>query len=170
MWVFTLEWQLNSHCCIELHLLWKDGREKVGIPAVVSEYKSGMGSVNLLGRLCGSYRPSIYSKQWWWLLFIHASQCVCDGCVETALHQTLNPKNNTSHLYFLREITLSSDWWSSDGHPKSSANRSGGHHICWSDIVSLDHEHEKMNCNQGRCVVKHSHKECHLIWTILSVK
>ena len=68
----------------------KGGRKEVGIPVVVSEYNSGMGGVDLLDRLCGSYRPTIYSKKRWWSLFTHALNV--SVVAAWRLCQLLNPK------------------------------------------------------------------------------
>jgi hypothetical protein len=40
-------------------------------PNLVQSYNLGMGGVDLLDRLCASYRPSIRGKKWWWPLLAH---------------------------------------------------------------------------------------------------
>ena len=45
------------------------GKVSVDQPKVISEYNKGMGGVDLLDMLLGSYRPNRRSKKWWWPLF-----------------------------------------------------------------------------------------------------
>ena len=51
-----------------------EGKEKVSFDQlkVISEYNKGMGGVDLLDMLLGSYRPNLRSKKWWWPLFANA--------------------------------------------------------------------------------------------------
>ena len=53
---------------------WVKGKGKVSVgqPKVLSEYNKGMGGVDLLDMLLGSYRPNLCSKKWWWPLFSNA--------------------------------------------------------------------------------------------------
>ena len=50
----------------------RKGRVFVDQPKVISEYSKGMGGVDLLDILLGSYRPNLRSKKWWWPLFSNA--------------------------------------------------------------------------------------------------
>ena len=48
------------------------GKVSVNQLKVISEYNKGMGDVDLLDMLLGSYRPNLRSKKWWWPLFTNA--------------------------------------------------------------------------------------------------
>ena len=141
----------------------KGGRREAGISVVVSKYNSGMGGIDLLDQLCGSYRPTIYSKKWWWPLFTHTLNV--SVVAAWRLYQSLNPKNNTSHLDFRRKISIYL-MRSSVGQPKSPANCSGGHHVCLPDTVRLNHRHVKsivLKVTELLCAIKtHKNKVCHL--------
>ena len=41
------------------------GKVSVDQPKVISEYNKGMGGVDFLDMLLGSYRPNLRSKKWW---------------------------------------------------------------------------------------------------------
>ena len=165
--VSLIRWNDNSIVTIGSNFMWhepvgkvkrrvKGGRKEVGISPVVTEYNSRMSGVDLLDWLCRSYRPTIYSK--WWPLFSHTLNV--SVVAAWRLCQSLNPENNTSNLDFRREIIIYL-MRSSVGQPKSTANHSGGHHVGLSYAVRLNHQHEKIDCTQGRCVVCHSNKVCH---------
>ena len=47
------------------------GKVSADKPKVISEYNKGMGVVDLLDMLLGSYRPNLRSKKWWWPLFVN---------------------------------------------------------------------------------------------------
>ena len=53
---------------------WVKGKGKVSVdqPKATSEYNKGMGGVDLLDMLLGSYRPNLCSKKWWYPLFSNA--------------------------------------------------------------------------------------------------
>ncbi|KFM75498.1 PiggyBac transposable element-derived protein 3, partial [Stegodyphus mimosarum] len=49
-------------------------KKKIDIPQpyLIKMYNEGMGGVDLLDRLLGSYRPTFRSKKWYWNLFSNA--------------------------------------------------------------------------------------------------
>ena len=53
---------------------WVKGKGKVSVdqPEVIYECNKGMGGVDLLDMLLGSYRTNLHSKKWWWPLFSNA--------------------------------------------------------------------------------------------------
>ena len=72
-------------------------------PQVIKQYNNGMGGVDVMDRLLGSYRPMICGKKWYWLLIINAINVsvVVAWRLHCALAET--PK---SHLVFRREIAI----------------------------------------------------------------
>ena len=41
-------------------------------PQLIKQYNDGMGGVDVMDRLLGSYRPLIFGKKWYWPLIINA--------------------------------------------------------------------------------------------------
>ena len=61
-----------------------------------------MGGVDLFDRLCGSYRPSIRLRKWWFVLFSNALNT--SVIVAWRLHCHLRPDDHLKHLEFRRQI------------------------------------------------------------------
>ena len=82
--VFFVQWKDNSIVTVGTNFSkvtpadkvsrWVKGKGKVSVDQlkVISEYKKGMGGVDLLDMLLGSYLPNLRSKKWWWPLFLNA--------------------------------------------------------------------------------------------------
>lgn len=81
-------------------------KKKVDIqqPNLIHKYNTGMGGVDLLDRMLGSYRPMLRNKKWWWNLFVNAlNMAVVAGWI---LHSATHEKNNKlTHLEFRRQVT-----------------------------------------------------------------
>ena len=60
-----------------------------------------MGGSNLLDRLLSSYRPKIWSKQWWWNLFSNGLNMFVVAAWR--LHCQTNGKNFMTHLKFKKK-------------------------------------------------------------------
>ncbi|KFM77194.1 PiggyBac transposable element-derived protein 3, partial [Stegodyphus mimosarum] len=83
-------------------------QKKIHIPQpyLIKMYNEGMGGVDFLDRLLGSYRPTFRSKKWYWNLFSNAlNMAVVVGWI---LHSHLHKGTEVelSHLNFRREVTL----------------------------------------------------------------
>ena len=82
--VLFVQWKDNSIVIVGINFSkvtpvdkvprWVKGKGKVSVdqPKVISEYNKGMGGVDLLDMLLGSYRPNLCSKKLWWPLFSNA--------------------------------------------------------------------------------------------------
>lgn len=75
-------------------------------PALIQRYNEGMGGVDLLDRLLGSYRPQLRSKKWWWNLFSNALNMgvVASWLIHCEIHK--GTESELSHLEFRRNITM----------------------------------------------------------------
>ena len=82
---------------------WVKGKGKVPVeqPKVISEYNKGMGGVDLLDMLLGSYRPNLCSKKWWWPLFSNALNI--PGVAAFKIHKKACV-DQLSHLDFRIEV------------------------------------------------------------------
>lgn len=73
-------------------------------PHVIRRYNEGMGGVDLLDRLLGSYRPELRCRKWWWALFSNG----LNMAVVTAwlLHCELHKGTaaTMTHLEFRRDV------------------------------------------------------------------
>lgn len=119
-------------------------------------YNEGMGGVDLLDRLLGSYRPLFRSKKWYWNLFSNAlNMAVAAGWI-LHLHLHKNTTAELSHLNFRREVTLNllrmkPKIHAIPGprvHPSESRRKSDAHYL--------------VSATQGRCVMcqKNTTKKC----------
>ena len=77
------------------------GKVSVDQPKVISEYNKGMGGVDLLDMLLGSYRPNLRSKKWWWPLFANALNIAVVAAFK--IHQKVCV-DQLSHLDFRIEV------------------------------------------------------------------
>ena len=80
------------------------GRIALTQPFVIKKYNEGMGGVDVMDRLIGSYRPRISAKKWWFTLFVNALNVSVTAAWR--LWQIANPKETMSHKDFRRQITL----------------------------------------------------------------
>ena len=127
--------------------------ERVKQPMVVAQYNRGMGGVDVMDKLLGSYRPTIRGKKWWWPLFTNCLNIsvVAAWKMFTYLHNI--PGNPlVTHLEFKRTIVMClitlmkmvANW---SPHP-------GGRSVGFPADVRRDGMgHENAHTSQGRCVV-----------------
>ena len=73
------------------------------IPMLVKLYNNGMGEVDVMDRLLGSYRPSIRGKKWYWSLVINGLKVSVVAAWRLYCALAAKPM---SHLAFRREIAL----------------------------------------------------------------
>lgn len=159
--VFIVKWNDNSVVTLASNCLTHEplhtanrrvkGNANVAVtqPHVVRRYNEGMGGVDLMDRLLGSYRPMIRGKKWWWPLFIN----VLNASIVAAwrLHCAAND-NTMPHLQFRREVVLCL----LKGAPVTRLQVGGGHPVDMPADVRFDGVgHERQVCNQGRCRVCH---------------
>ncbi|KAL3244290.1 hypothetical protein MRX96_018912 [Rhipicephalus microplus] len=83
--------------------------KKVDIPQpyLIKKYNEGMGGVDVMDRLLGSYRPRLRRKKWWWNLFSNGlNMAVVAGWL---LHCELHKGSDAAmtHIAFWRDVTLS---------------------------------------------------------------
>jgi len=126
----------------------KGGRMDVSQPHLITLYNQGMGGVDVMDKLLGSYRPLIRGKKWWWPLVIN----VLNVSIVAAwrFHCSLNEsKANTTHLQFRRDIALC---LLNLEEPRTQPQ--GGARSRLPINVRLDGAgHHPVPCAQGRCVV-----------------
>ena len=79
----------------------RKGKVSVDQPKVISEYNKGMGGVDLLDMLLGSYRPNLRSRKWWWPLFSNALNIVVVAAFK--IHKSACV-DQLSHLDFRIEV------------------------------------------------------------------
>ena len=133
------------------------GTNEVTQPNIIRLYNKGIGGVDLMDRLLGSYRPMIRAKIWWRplmtnLLYISIVAAWKFYCV---LHQK---DAKITHFEFRRNISLVLT--------KSSKIRNqsqGGRHADLPSEVRYDgQDHNQVPCAQDRCVVcqKNTRPQC----------
>lgn len=115
-------------------------------PHLIKQYNEGMGGVDLMDRLLGSYRPRILGKKWYWPLFLNALNI---SVVAGWRIHTKFTDNNLSHLEFRSKVSLcllkSVPSSTSFKRPRMSS---------FPDNVRFDgFEHNKVRYTQGRCIV-----------------
>ena len=72
-------------------------------PHLIKQYNEGMGGVDLMDRLLGTYRPRILGKKWYWPLFLNALNI---SVVAAWRIHTQFTDNNLSHLEFRSNVSL----------------------------------------------------------------
>ena len=75
----------------------KDSNVSITQPQLIKKYNLGMGGVDVMDRLLGSYRPITQGKKWYWSLIINA--------INISVVAAIQEKPMT-HLEFRREITI----------------------------------------------------------------
>jgi len=67
-------------------------------PYLNKQYNEGMGGIDLLGRLLGTYRPQFRNKKWWWNLFSNGLNMaiVADWRLHHELHKKSQVANTSS--------------------------------------------------------------------------
>lgn len=130
-------------------------KSKIDVPQpnIILKYNEGMGGVDVLDKLLGSYRPQLRSKKWWWNLFSNALNMAV--VASWIIHTEIDEKN-ISHLEFRRQVTmyLLRRRERIESHPgprshlKIQTRLSDGHYI--------------VDSKQGRCVFckKNTFKKC----------
>lgn len=157
--VFIAKWNDSSIVHVASNSLTHDpiqiakrriGKNLVNVqqPFLIKKYNEGMGGVDLLDRLLGSYRPTIMAKKWWWPLFINAlnMSVVAAWRLHTQLHPT---HQQSSHLDFRRAVTLC---LLKRELPRPQVG--GGLHPQLPTDIRFDGVgHDVVSTSQGRCVV-----------------
>ena len=126
-------------------------------PLVIKKYNEGMGGVDLMDRLIGSYRPRVSAKKWWWTLFLN----VLNVSISAAwrLWEICNPKEKKTHIQFRRHIALILLVSGNDAL-KEVSNRTPA--SLPRDIKVDGKDHVASQTNQGRCKVckKNCRRKC----------
>ena len=119
----------------------------VSQPHLIKMYNEGMGGVDLLDRLLGSYRPMFRSKKWYWNLFSNAlNMAVAAGWI-LHLHLQKGTTAELSHLTFRREVTLSLL------RMKPKIHYVPGPRAHTSETLRQSDAHYLVPSTQGRCAV-----------------
>ena len=81
----------------------RDSSVSITQPQLIKKYNLGMGGVDVMNRLFGSYRPTIRGKKWYWPVAINAISIsvIAAWRVQCAVQE--KPK---THLEFRREIKI----------------------------------------------------------------
>ena len=127
---------------------WVKGKGKVSVdqPKVISEYNKGMGGVDLLDMLLGSYRPNLRSKKWWWPLFANALNIAVVAAFK--IHQKVCV-DQLSHLDFRIEVA---EVMVRANH-EAQRVRLGGPTASVPGQIRLDGvNHTLVPSSQGRCI------------------
>ena len=113
--VFFCKWNDNSSVNIAsnfathqplqkvLQKVKRNPNTSVDMPMLVKPYNNGMGGVDVMDQLLGSYRQSIRGKKWYWPLVINGLKVSVGAAWH--LHCALAAKP-MSHFAFRREIAL----------------------------------------------------------------
>ena len=165
--VYICRWHDNSVVTIasnhQTHIPVAEARRRVKgasgclvkQPHLIKQYNEGMGGVDLMDRLLGSYRPRILGKKWYWSLFLNALNT---SVVAAWRIHTKFADNNLSHLDFRSEVSLcllkSVPSRTSFKRPRMSS---------FPDDVRFDgFDHYKAKTTTGRCKVckKNTNYQC----------
>ena len=79
------------------------GRTQVEMPLLIDDYNKGMGGVDTMDQLLGSYRPTLRSKKWWWPLLNNVLNVAMVAAYKTYTY-TSRAKVQLSHLEFVTEV------------------------------------------------------------------
>lgn len=153
--VFICKWHDNSIVNIASNYfthepvrkaMWRvrgQGKIEVTQPNMIHLYNDGLGGIDLMDRLLGSYRPMIRAKKWWWPLMTNLVNIsiVAAWRFYCTLHIT--------HIEFRREITLV--LMKSSGRRAQTAGRIQADLPV--DVRFDGQDHYPNDCSQGRCVV-----------------
>ena len=113
---------------------------------LVKPYNNGMGGVDVMDRLLGSYRPRICGKKCYWLSVINGLNV--SVVAAWRLHCALAPKP-MSHLAFRREIALCLRK-TPTGFLRSQVTGGRVPHLR-SSLRFDGVDHTKVTCTQRRC-------------------
>lgn len=147
----------------------RSSNKKVDIPQpyLIKKYNEGMGGVDVMDRLLGSYRPKLRSKKWWWNLFSNGlNMAVVGGWL---LHCELHKGTDAAmtHLAFRRDVTMSllhlkQKLTVRPGprvHPRSEDRKTDGHYII-SATQGRCAQCKKNTTNQCQQCQKRLHSKC----------
>ena len=156
--VFFCKWNDNSIANIANNFATNQPRQKVlrrvkrnpntsvDMPMLVKLYNNGMGGVNVMDRLLGSYRPSIHGKKWYWPSVINGLNVLV--VATWRLHCALAAKP-MSHLAFRRKIALCLLKTPTEF---LRSQVTGGRVPHLPSSLRFDGvDHTKVTCTQGRC-------------------
>ena len=167
--IFVCKWHDNSvvnvasnyftHEPVKKVSRYVSGKGKISVPQphLLNLYNQGMGGIDLMDRLLGSYRPMIRAKKCWWPLMTNLLNI--SVVAAWRFYCALHPEDKKmTHLDFRREIVLVL--------MKSEEKRmraSGGTHCDLPQDVRYDGiNHDPAPTQQGRCVVcqKNTRSQC----------
>jgi hypothetical protein len=128
---------------VQRHVKGQAGKTQVNQPLMIANYTAGMGGVDLMDRLLGSYRPQIKGKKWWWPLFLNAINM---GVVAAwRLHCAIHDKDKVEHIEFRRQVVLGLIG-------TTNRERLGGPTAAVNEDLRCDgHKHYLASTSQGRC-------------------
>ena len=72
-------------------------------PKLIKQYNLGMGGVDVMDRLLGTYRPMIRGKKWYWPLVVNAINVSVVAAWRIHCNAVVSPM---THLEFCREIAI----------------------------------------------------------------
>ncbi|KAL3248169.1 hypothetical protein MRX96_056582 [Rhipicephalus microplus] len=143
--------------------------KKVDIPQphLIKKYNEGMGGVDVMDRLLGSYRPKLRSKKWWWNLFSNGLNMAVVAA--WLLHCELHKGSDAAmtHIAFRRDVTMSllqlkQKLTVRPGprvHPRHEDRKTDGHYII-STTQGRCAECKKNTTNQCQQCKKWLRKKC----------
>ena len=130
---------------------WVKGKGKVYVdqPNVISEYNKGMGGVDLLAMMLGSYRPNLRSKKWWWPLFSNDLNIAVVAAFKIHKHARTDKNEQLSHLDFRVEVAEVMDI----ANHETQRVRLGSPTARVPEQIRLDGvNHILIATSQGRCI------------------
>ena len=123
--------------------------QSVSQPKLIHSYNQGMGGVDMMDKLLGSYRPVIRGKKWYFPLFVN----ILNLSVAAAwrLYCELHPSDKKTHLEFRYEVALCLI---------KGANYHGRRQLLGGRLPQTPNDirydgtgHERKSVKQGRCKV-----------------
>ena len=124
----------------------RKGKVSVNQPKGISQYNKGMGGVDLLDMLLGSYHPNLRSRKWWLPLFSNALNIVVVAAFKIHKKACVD---QLSHLDFRIEVAEVMV----QGIHEAQRVRLGGPIASVPGQIRLDGvNHTLVPTSQGRCI------------------
>lgn len=178
--VYTCRWNDNAVVTVSSNHLSHEpvgsakrfsrrSNKKVEIPQphLIKKYNEGMGGVDVMDRLLGSYRPRLRSKKWWWNLFSNGLNMalIAGWLLHCELHKGTDAA--MTHIAFRRDVTMSLLQLKQKlavrpgprVHPRREDRKTDGHYIV-SATQGRCAECKKNTTNQCQECKKRLHKKC----------